>query len=176
MAWCSDVYIDRRHLYYESLVGATFVESDTLLIDSVNIKGLLAPNVTIDTVRQLKVYNDKLVTTRRAWGALAITSDGLIMLVRKSFQLHRYIESRADIKSCTTLSAQGRVSFTKNKESITSLSCSPSKPCKLTLPHDSTDQQASTPRLHHPPCCYCQPERITDWYVLTIYGLARADG
>ena len=97
MAWCSDVYVDCRHLYYESLVGATFVESDTLLIDSVNIKGLLAPNVTIDTVRQLKVYNDKLVTTRRAWGALAITSDGLIMLVRKSFQLHRYIESRADI-------------------------------------------------------------------------------
>jgi len=59
------------------------------LINSVNIMGLLAPHVTIDTVRQLKVYNDKLVPTRRAWGALAITSDGLIMLVRMLIQLHR---------------------------------------------------------------------------------------
>jgi len=73
------------------------VDFDVQLIASTNIMGLLAPHVTIDTVRQLKVYNDKLVAPRRAWGALAITSDGLIMLVRRSIQLQRDIGSQADM-------------------------------------------------------------------------------
>jgi hypothetical protein len=54
-----------------------------MLIDSVNIKGLLAPNVTIDTVKASRAYNVKLSSIRKGWGGICIASDGLIMLTCK---------------------------------------------------------------------------------------------
>ena len=51
-----------------------------MLIHSVGIKGMTAPSVTIDTVMQLKVFSEKLIKIRKAWGALSMTSDGMVVV------------------------------------------------------------------------------------------------
>ena len=41
---------------------------------------MTAPSVTIDTVMQLKVFSEKLIKIRKAWGALSMTSDGMVVV------------------------------------------------------------------------------------------------
>jgi hypothetical protein len=61
---------------------------DLILISSVNIKGLLAPNVTIETVAFLRQYSLNLSVIRKVWGGICVASDGIIMLTCKS---HAYL-------------------------------------------------------------------------------------
>jgi hypothetical protein len=48
---------------------------------SVAIKAMTAPNVTMETIMKLKTFNEALIPLRKAWGALAMTSDGMIVFV-----------------------------------------------------------------------------------------------
>lgn len=50
------------------------------LINSVNVKGLLAPSVTMETVKLSRAYSVKLAGVRKAWGGVCVASDGLIMV------------------------------------------------------------------------------------------------
>jgi hypothetical protein len=41
---------------------------------------MMAPRITIETVMQLKVFSEKLIKIRKAWGALSMTSDGMVVV------------------------------------------------------------------------------------------------
>lgn len=51
----------------------------------VNIKGLLAPNVTIETVALSRQYSLNLSVIRKVWGGICVASDGIIMLTLMYF-------------------------------------------------------------------------------------------
>jgi hypothetical protein len=40
--------------------------------------------VTMETIMKLKTFNEGLIPLRKAWGALAMTSDGMIVVTSKS--------------------------------------------------------------------------------------------
>jgi hypothetical protein len=52
---------------------------------SIAIKGMTGPEVTMETIMKLKTFNEGLIPLRKAWGALAMTSDGMIVVTSKSF-------------------------------------------------------------------------------------------
>jgi hypothetical protein len=47
---------------------------------SIAIKGMTGPEVTMETIMKLKTFNEGLIPLRKAWGALAMTSDGMIVV------------------------------------------------------------------------------------------------
>jgi hypothetical protein len=51
---------------------------------SIAIKGMTGPEVTMETIMKLKTFNEGLIPLRKAWGALAMTSDGMIVVTSKS--------------------------------------------------------------------------------------------
>jgi hypothetical protein len=67
-----------------SWVSSRCKDTVSILINSVNIKGLLAPNVTIETVALSRQYSLNLSVIRKVWGGICVASDGIIMLTCKS--------------------------------------------------------------------------------------------
>jgi hypothetical protein len=65
-----------------SWVSSKFCHSSrySRLTGSVGIRGMMAPRITIETVMQLKVFSEKLIKIRKAWGALSMTSDGMVVV------------------------------------------------------------------------------------------------
>jgi hypothetical protein len=44
---------------------------------------MTGPEVTMETIMKLKTFNEGLIPLRKAWGALAMTSDGMIVVTSK---------------------------------------------------------------------------------------------
>jgi hypothetical protein len=45
---------------------------------------MTAPKITLETAMKMKTFNDVMLPLRRAWGALSMTSDGMVVVVSES--------------------------------------------------------------------------------------------
>lgn len=54
-----------------------------MLTNSAGGKAMTGPEVTLETVMQLRAFNESMVPIRKAWGALSMASDGMVVLTSK---------------------------------------------------------------------------------------------